>query len=157
METRGIQYLKEQGVQFEVRLYEYAKSSDKSVAEIASEQTGIEPERMIKSLVVKLKNGEFVFALMPADKKISMKKLAKAAGAKSASMSKPDEAERITGYKVGGVSPFGSKQALRVFMDSSLEDFDFVGINGGGRGVILKVSMDDLKRLLNPVIEDLAG
>ncbi len=147
MKTRGISYLESQKIEFKVFVYDHKVKG----AEFAAIQTGIELSRMIKTLVVcDVKGKDFFFVLMPGDKSVDMKKLAKCLGYKKMRMSTVEEAQKLTDYLVGGISPFGSKTALPVVMESSLERFDKIGINGGGRGVIVELSLDDLKSLLNP-------
>ncbi len=147
MKTRGISFLEKKGIEFKVFLYDHKVKG----AEFASEQTGIELERMIKTLVVcDVRGKDFFFVLMPGDKSVDMKKLAKCLGLKKMRMSTIDEAQKLTDYLVGGISPFGAKTKLPVVLEESLEKFEKVGINGGGRGVIVELALNDLKSLLNP-------
>ena len=140
-ETRGTSQLRRAKV--EHRLHEYAYSGQGPAAGEAAEQLGIEPERMFKSLVAAA-GDELVFALLPATAELSLKKLASAAGAKSARMAQPKDAERATGYQVGGISPLGSRRPLRAFLDSSALGFDRVFLNAGGRGKIVELATTDL-------------
>jgi len=115
-------------------------------AVFASEAIGIPVEQTIKSLVVEVSKQNCFVVLMPGSKTISLKKLAKTFGAKRAEMAHPAVAERITGYLVGGISPFGMRQRLRVIIDTALLSFDKVAINGGKRGLMLIMNpMDILK------------
>lgn len=125
-------------------------------AEQAAEALAVEPARMFKSLVART-GDEFVFALVPASAELSLKKLAAAAGVKHAQMAEPRDAERITGYQVGGISPLGSRRPLRVFLDSSAEAFARVCLNGGGRGQIVEVATADLLRLTGATACDLGA
>ncbi len=153
MKTRGMEFLEKNKVQYKVYFYDHKVKG----AEFASEQTGIELERMIKTLVVcDVKGKDFYFVLMPGDKSVDMKKLAKCLGLKKMRMSTVEEAQKLTNYLVGGISPFGAKTKLPVVMEKSLEKFEEVGINGGGRGVIVELAIQDLKKLLNPKAENLA-
>lgn len=149
--TRGIEFLEKSGAAFETLLYE----CDVKGAEAAARATGVPLEQMIKTLVVKFADGGLAFVLMGGDGEVSMKKLAKAAGAKGAEMTKPADAERLTGYLVGGISPFGARKKLDVFMDETLTLYDELAINGGGRGVIVKLKTGDIIKLLSPAIDDL--
>ena len=153
MKTRGIDFLEKNNIEFKVYSYDHKVKG----AEFAAEQTGIELERMIKTLVVcDVKGKDFYFVLMPGDKSIDMKRLAKCLGVKKARMSTVEEAQRLTNYLVGGISPFGARTRLPVIMEKALEEFEKVGINGGGRGIIVELSLKDLKSLLNPQICQLA-
>ncbi len=153
MKTRGMEFLEKKGIDYKVYFYDHKVKG----AEFAAEQTGIELERMIKTLVVcDVKGKDFYFVLMPGDKNIDMKKLAKCLGLKKMRMSTVDEAQKLTNYLVGGISPFGAKTPLPVVMEKSLKDFEKVGINGGGRGVIVELSLNNLKEILKPEICEIA-
>lgn len=153
MKTRGIEFLEKNKVNFDVHLYDHKVKG----AEFAAKQTGIELKRMIKTLVVcDVKGKDFYFVLMPGDKSMDMKRLAKCLGIKKMRMSTVDEAQKLTDYLVGGISPFGAKTKRPVIMEKSLERFEKIGINGGGRGVIVQLSVRDLKSLLNPKICDIS-
>jgi Cys-tRNA(Pro)/Cys-tRNA(Cys) deacylase len=143
--TRAVQFLKEQGISFEVAEYEHVEKG----AVFASEAIGMPIEQTIKSLVVGLAQSGYLVVLIPGSKTISFKKLAKACGAKKAGMADPFTAERLTGYKVGGVSPFGMKQRLRVMIDAGLLACDKVAINGGKRGLMLIMSAADILKATN--------
>ena len=125
-------------------------------AEQAASDLGIEPERMYKSLVATA-GTELVFALVAADAALSLKKLAAAAGAKHAEMAAPRDAERATGYQVGGISPLGSRKRLRVFLDEGADRFERICLNAGNRGHIVEVGTADLVRLTGASVVDLAA
>jgi Cys-tRNA(Pro)/Cys-tRNA(Cys) deacylase len=150
-QTRGTTALRQAGV--EHRLLRYAYRADGG-AEQAADDLGVERERMFKSLVVRA-GDELVFALVQAGAALSLKKLSAAAGAKHAAMADPREAERATGYQVGGISPLGSRKRLRVFLDSGAGEFDRICLNGGNRGHIVEVSTADLVRLTGAELRDL--
>ena len=153
MKTRGMEFLEKKGIDYKVYFYDHKVKG----AEFAAEQTGIELERMIKTLVVcDVKGKDFYFVLMPGDKSVDMKKLAKCLGLKKMRMSTVDEAQKLTNYLVGGISPFGAKASLPVVMEKSLEKFEKVGINGGGRGVIVELALNDLKTILKPEVCEVA-
>lgn len=86
-----------------------------------------------------------------------MKKLAAVLGGKSAQMMRPADAERLTGYKVGGVSPFGQKKAVPTAMDETAILFDRVLINGGQRGLLLGVAPDEALRATDGLLADLTA
>ncbi len=87
--------------------------------------------------------------LMPGDRQLSMKSLAKACGVKRAAMGDIRTAERITGYLVGGISPFGTKQKLQVVMESgNILSFDKILINAGQRGTMLLMAPADVRTTL---------
>jgi Cys-tRNA(Pro)/Cys-tRNA(Cys) deacylase len=150
--TRGTKALGALGVPFRVHVYEHAAKG----AAFAAESLGIEPGRLAKTLVAEV-DGEPVFVLVPGDLSLSLKALARAAGGKAAVMAQPSAAERLTGYQVGGISPFGARKPLRVFAERRFLEHDQVALNAGGRGVIVELGRDDLVRALSPTVAELAG
>ena len=99
--------------------------------------------------------GAVVCVLGPSDAEVSLKKLAAAAGAKDAAMLPPAEAERITGYHVGGISPFGQKKRSRVFIDRAALAFPMLVMNGGRRGLQVELAADDVLRVLGAMAVEL--
>ena len=106
--------LEKAGVVFSLHEYEYDPGATR-VGMQAAQALGIEPARLLKTLMARA--GDIVCVLAPSDREINLKKLAAAAGAKSAAMLGAADAERITGYHVGGISPFGQKKRVAVFID----------------------------------------
>ena len=153
MKTRAISLLEKMGVGYEVLNYKH----DVKGAKYAADSLGADIKQMIKSLVIKDNNNCFYFCLMPGHLEVSVKKAAKLLNVKSAAMATSEEAERLTGYFVGGISPFGSKNELKVIIDSSLILHEQIYINGGARGVILKMKFSDLQKTLEPLSGDIAA
>jgi Cys-tRNA(Pro)/Cys-tRNA(Cys) deacylase len=145
--TRGTKALTALGVAYEVHVYEHRVKG----AAFAAEALGIDPARLAKTLVSEV-DGEPVFVLVPGDASLDLKALAGAAGGKHAAMVEPKTAERLTGYQVGGISPFGARRALPLYAERSYLEHDQVALNGGGRGVILELARDDLVRVLGPTV-----
>ncbi len=145
MSTRAIKYLKQKDIPFKVIKYE---QEDKG-AEFAAKATGFPVEKTIKTLVVELGREKYSFAPMPGDKYLDLKSLAKACSEKRVSMADIATAQRLTGYQVGGISPFGSKQRLPVVMEESLLQFDNVIINAGQRGIMLMMAPEDIVKALD--------
>ena len=138
--------LEKAGVAFKLHEYDY----DPNAARIgmqAAEALGIEPARLLKTLMAKAGN-DVVCVLAPSDREVNLKKLAATAKAKSAAMLGAAEAERITGYHVGGISPFGQKKRARVFIEQSALAFPQIVCNGGRRGLQVELEPDDLIRVL---------
>ena len=139
------------GVAFTLHEYDY----DPDAARIgmqAAQALGVDPARLLKTLMAKA--GAIVCVLVPSDREVSLKKLAAAAGAKDAAMLPPGEAERITGYHVGGISPFGQKRRVRVFIERAALDFPTIVCNGGRRGLQVELAPADLVRLLGASAAD---
>ena len=145
MSTRAIKYLKQKDIPYKVIKYEQEEKG----AEFAAKATGFPIEKTIKTLVVELGQEKYCFALMPGDKQLDLKSLAKACSVKRAAMVDIATAQRLTGYQVGGVSPFGSKQRLPVVMEESMLKFDNVIINAGQRGIMLMMAPEDIVKALN--------
>ena len=152
MRTRAINFLKQKGVTFDVVDYDHKQKG----AKFASEAIGFPLAKTIKTLVVDLGPKGHALVLMPGDKNLSPKKLAKAFGVKRTTMADTASAERLTGYLVGGISPFGTKQKLPVIMEKCLLKADAVAINAGQRGVMLVLKPEDIVSALNAVIDELA-
>jgi Cys-tRNA(Pro)/Cys-tRNA(Cys) deacylase len=145
MSTRAIKFLEQRGIPFEVVKYEHKEKG----AGFAAGATGFPLERTIKTLVVDLGDKRYCIALLAGDKKLSEKRLAKACSVKRAAMADAATAERLTGYLLGGISPFGSKQKLPVVMEKSILNFDQVLVNAGQRGTLLKMSPAAIKKALD--------
>lgn len=145
MSTRAIQYLNKKGINFKVVEYEH----DEKGAEFAARAIGFPLERTIKTLVVDLGNKKYSFALMPGDKQLALKQLAKVCNVKRAAMVDTATAERLTGYLVGGISPFGAKKNLTAVIEKGLLKFDGVAINAGQRGVMLIMTPGDIVKVLD--------
>src|ERR1043165_8350282 len=122
----------------------------------AAEALGIEPARLLKTLMAKAGNA-VVCVLVPSDTEVSLKKLAAEAGAKDAAMLPAPEAERVTGYHVGGISPFGQKKRVRVFVAQSALAHETVIVNGGRRGLQIELAPADLVRVLEATAAELVA
>lgn len=147
--TRATKALEAAGVAFTVHSYDYDPNADR-VGLQAAEALGEAPDRVLKTLMVLL-DGKPACAILPSDREVAMKKLAAALGGKSAAMMKPADAERLTGYKVGGISPFGqTKQVPMVFEAAALEH-PLVYINGGQRGLQVCLAPGDAVKVLGAV------
>jgi Cys-tRNA(Pro)/Cys-tRNA(Cys) deacylase len=138
--------LQKAGVTFQLHEYDYDPDAPR-IGMQAAEALGIEPQRLLKTLMARA-GDKVVCVLVPSDREVNLKKLAAAAKAKSAAMLGAQEAERITGYHVGGISPFGQKKRVPVFIDKSALAFDCLVLNGGRRGLQVELKPDDLMRAL---------
>ncbi len=150
--TRATQALDHAGIAYSVQSYDYNPDADK-VGLQAAAALGEEPRRVLKTLMALL-DGKPVCVIVPSDCEVSMKKLAAALGGKSAQMMKPADAERITGYKVGGISPFGQTKRVPVAIETSAMAHDLVYMNGGQRGLQVRLSPADAARVLNAAVAD---
>lgn len=105
----------------------------------AASAMGLPAGMVFKTLMVSA-GAETVMTLVPSDRELNLKALAHAAGAKTADLVKPADAERISGYHIGGISPLGQKKKLRCFIDESALDLEAMVINGGQRGLQIKIA-----------------
>jgi Cys-tRNA(Pro)/Cys-tRNA(Cys) deacylase len=120
----------------------------------AAEAMGVSPGEVFKTLMAEL-DGKPICAIVPSDEEVNMKKLAAALGGKSAHMMKPADAERLTGYKVGGISPLGQRKHVPTALDEMAQLYDEIFLNGGQRGLQIRIKPDDLVTALDCVIADL--
>jgi Cys-tRNA(Pro)/Cys-tRNA(Cys) deacylase len=152
MSTRAIRYLNQKDIHFNVIEYEH----DEKGAEFAAKAIGFPLEKTIKTLVVDLGYKKYAFALLPGNKQLDLKRLAKVCRVKRAAMVDTAMAERLTGYFVGGISPFGAKQNLPVLMEETLLKFDRVAINAGQRGVMLIIAPGDIVKSIDGNVAKIA-
>lgn len=135
--TRATLALQKAGVAFRTLTYTYDPSAER-IGLQAAEAIGADPGRVLKTLMAEV-DGKPVCVVVPSDREVSMKKLAAAFGGKAAQMMRPADAERMTGYVVGGISPFGQKRAVPTAMEETALAQETVFLNGGQRGVQVEV------------------
>ena len=145
MSTRAILFLKKKNIPHQVIKYEH----DEKGAQFAALTTGYPLERTVKTLVVELGRKNYCLALLPGHRELNLKKLASALNVKRSAMVDIKTAERLTGYLVGGISPFGTRQRLETVMESSILENSEILINAGQRGVMLKMDPKDVVDVLN--------
>jgi len=153
--TPATQFLDQAGISYTLTTYDYDPAGGR-VGLQAAEALGADPGLVLKTLMAEV-DGRAVCVVLASDREVAMKKLAAAAGGKSATMMKPADAERITGYKVGGVSPFGQKRRVPTFLDAAALDHDKVFVNGGGRGLQVELAPQDLVQGLDARVAELSA
>jgi Cys-tRNA(Pro)/Cys-tRNA(Cys) deacylase len=153
--TRATQMLEKLGVAFKLHAYDYDPNAE-AIGLAAAAAVGVEPKRMLKTLMAEL-DGKPVCAVIASDKEVSMKKLAAALGGKSAKMMKPADAERLTGYHVGGISPFGQKKRVPVAIDEAALAETTVYLNGGQRGLQIELDPNAAAIALGAVARPIAA
>lgn len=151
--TPATQTLTKAGIPFTLAQYDYDPDAER-VGLQAAESMGVSPSEVFKTLMAEL-DGKPVCAIVPSDEEVNMKKLAAALGGKSAHMMKPADAERLTGYKVGGISPLGQRKLVPTALDELAGLYDEIFLNAGQRGLQIRIKPDDLVRALNCVTADL--
>lgn len=147
--TRATQVLSQAGIAFTVHAYDYDPGAER-VGLQAAEALGEAPHRVLKTLMAEV-DREPVCVVVPSDREVSMKKLASAFHGKSANMMKPADAERLTGYHVGGISPFGQKKSVPTAIEETALAEPLVYINGGQRGLQVRLDPKDALKALKAV------
>jgi len=153
--TRATKALEQAGIAFTVVTYDYDPDADR-IGMQAAEAIGEDPARVLKTLMA-LVDGKPVCVVAPSDKEVSMKKLAAAFGGKAAQMMKPADAERISGYKVGGISAFGQMKLPRVAIEAAAMHHDLVYMNGGQRGLQVRLKPSDAAAALKAIVAPLVA
>lgn len=148
--TRATQTLAKAGIAFSVHTYDYDPNAER-IGLQAAEAIGEAPHRVLKTLMAEV-DGKPVCVVVPSDREVSMKKLAAAFGGKSAAMMKPAAAEKATGYVVGGISPFGQKKPVPTAIEEAAMAEAFVYMNGGQRGLQVRLSPADARDVLKAII-----
>lgn len=144
--TPAVVALEKSGVAHTLHPYEHDPSSDLSYGMEAAEAIGVDAPQVFKTLLADV-DGKLVVGIVPVDRKLDLKALARAAGGKKAAMAEPAAAERATGYVVGGISPLGQKTRHMTVLDESAEVFDVIYVSGGRRGLDVGLAPADLLTL----------
>ena len=152
--TPGINVARQNKIVHRVHEYTHDASSESYGFE-AADKLGVPGAQVFKTLVVALDSKELAVGVIPVSSMLSMKLIAKAAGAKKAAMADPADVERSTGYVLGGVSPLGQKKRLKTIIDSSAEKFATIYVSAGRRGLEIELSPMDLKKLTNGVFAEI--
>ncbi len=141
--TPAINALRAAGVPFELHTYDHDPASMSFGAEAAT-ALGVAQDRVFKTLLACTDQARLVVAIVPVNTMLDLKALATVSGAKRAEMADPSQAQRSTGYVVGGISPIGQRRALPTILDESAQDFETVLVSGGRRGLDVELSPADL-------------
>jgi len=147
--TPAVRLLREKRVAFEPHLYDW---KEKGGTARAAAQLGVEEHTVVKTLLMETDARKPLVVLMHGDREVSTKQLARALDTKSVSPCDPATAQRLTGYVVGGISPFGTRTKLQVYAEATIFTLPKIYINGGKRGFLVSLSPRDLRSVL-PVEE----
>ena len=153
MQTPATAFLKAHGIAFTEHPYEYVEHGGTAVSAEALE---VPEHEVVKTLVMQDERAKPLIVLMHGDRKVSTKNLARQASRKSIEPCRPDVAQRHTGYQVGGTSPFGTRKRLPVYMERSIAALPAIYINGGRRGLLVKIKTQELVSVLKPQLVDVA-
>lgn len=152
--TPAIVALEAAGVTFAVQSFEV--HDDRNYGRAAAAALGVEEERVFKTLLAEV-DGQPAVGIVPVSGQLSLKELAAALSGKKAEMMDPGVAQRLTGYVVGGISPFGQKRLLPTVIDETCILFDTVFVSAGKRGMDVEVAPDDLVRLLEAIVAPISA
>jgi Cys-tRNA(Pro)/Cys-tRNA(Cys) deacylase len=154
--TPAIKAAESAGVTVKVHEYQHDPGNTQYGLE-AAEALGLDPARVFKTLLVR-QNGDdrrLAVAVVAVTGQLDLKAMAAACGAKKVEMADPAQAERVTGYVVGGISPLGQKRGLPTVLDASVNDFATVFVSGGRRGLDIEIAPDDLTRLCQASVAEI--
>jgi Cys-tRNA(Pro) deacylase len=143
--TPATQALRKAGVAYGEHVYDYVEHG--GTAE-AARQLDVDEHRIVKTLLMQDDAGKELVILMHGDCSVSTRNLARSIGAKSAAPCTPEQAQRATGYRVGGISPFGTRKRLPVYAERTIFELPRLLINGGKRGYLLEMEPVVLTTLL---------
>ena len=145
-ETPATQFLREHKVEFTEHPYEYLEHGG---AQHSAQVLGFDPFTVVKTLVMQDQDSKPLIVLMHGNRTVSTKNLARQIGAKSVEPCKPEVANRHSGYLVGGTSPFATRRAMPVYVESSILELPRIAINGGRRGYLVGIDPQVCVRLLS--------
>jgi Cys-tRNA(Pro) deacylase len=146
--TPAVRALRAADVEFEPLIYRYVEHGGTSVS---SAELGWPEHAVIKTLVMQRDDKQGIVVLMHGDCEVSVRNLARMIGARTVTPCQPKDAERLTGYQVGGISPFGTKTKMPVYIESTILELPRIAINGGKRGFLISIAPNDVARVLAPV------
>jgi Cys-tRNA(Pro) deacylase len=138
--------LRQRGIAFSEHTYKYV---DHGGTAVPAQALGVPEHHIVKTLVMEDEDRKPLIVLMHGDRTVSTKNLARQAGRKSIEPCAPEVAQRHTGYQVGGTSPFGTRKALPVYVERTILALPEIYINGGRRGLLLKIRSADLGAALS--------
>ena len=150
--TQAVRFLREKKVEFIPHLYDYV---EKGGTRESAKQLGVDEHAVIKTLIFETNEKKPLIVLMHGDREVSTKNLARLLGVKSVDPATPEKASKLTGYLVGGTSPFGTRTVMPVYVERTVFDLDKIYINGGKRGFLVEIHADVLN-ILNAKQVDVA-
>jgi Cys-tRNA(Pro) deacylase len=153
MKTPATEFLRKHGIVYTEHRYEYVEHGGTAVS---AQSLGVPEREVVKTLVMQDDEAKPLIVLMHGDRQVSTKNLARQAGKKSIEPCRPEVAQRHSGYQVGGTSPFGTRKPLPVYMERSIGELPAIYINGGRRGLLVKIRTGDLVAVLNPQLVEVA-
>ncbi|MGB1884300.1 MAG: Cys-tRNA(Pro) deacylase [Gammaproteobacteria bacterium] len=153
--TPAIKLLQKRSIEHQVLTYEHDPDARAYGLE-AAEKLGLDPAHVFKTLIVELDSGPLAMGIVPVAQTLNMKAMARACAARKAQLAERKDAERATGYVMGGISPLGQKKRLPCVLDKSATDLQTVYVSGGRRGLDLALAPGALIELLEAKLESIA-
>jgi Cys-tRNA(Pro) deacylase len=151
--TPATVFLAKHGVAFSEHHFEYVEHGGTAHTAVA---LGVPEHEVVKTLIMETERGDPLVVLMHGDLKVSTRELARAAGVKRIAPCRPEDAQRHSGYLIGGTSPFGTRKNMPVYLERSVLELPRIYINGGRRGYLLGIDSAELMRVLSPVLVEVA-
>ena len=142
--TPATVYLDKLGVKYVKHSYDYARKG----SDVAADGLGVGLHEVVKTLIMQKEDGEPIVMLQHGDKEVSLKDLARQIGAKNVAACEIKDAQKYTGYLVGGISPFGTKRQMPVYAEEAILKLPKFYINGGQRGFILEITPAEIQKAL---------
>ncbi len=140
--TQAVRYLREKKAEFVPHIYDYV---EKGGAKESARQLGIDLHAVVKTLVFETNEKKPLIVLMHGDLDVSTKNLARFLGVKSVEPATPERASKLTGYLVGGTSPFGIKTQMPIYAEATIFDLERIYVNGGKRGFLVEIEPSSLR------------
>jgi Cys-tRNA(Pro)/Cys-tRNA(Cys) deacylase len=151
VDTPAVRAASSAGLRFEVVRTDRPNSAEESAA-----LQGIQLGQLLRTIVIRRGTDDYLFVLVPGGRQIDWPKLRRHLGVKRLSLPDQEEAERVTGYERGAITPFGAAESWPVIADTAVRTFETVAIGGGARGVNLHMAPDELIRAVDAQIADIA-
>jgi Cys-tRNA(Pro) deacylase len=151
--TAAIRVLRQRGIPFTEHQYRYEERGGTAVS---ARELGVDEHTVVKTLVMEDENRQPLIVLMHGDREVSTKQLARQLGRRAIQPCDPAVAQRHTGYQVGGTSPFGTAKRLPVFVERSILELEAVFVNGGRRGLLVRLPPSSLVDALGAAPVDVA-
>ncbi|MCK4690947.1 MAG: Cys-tRNA(Pro) deacylase [Desulfuromonadales bacterium] len=152
--TQAIRLLKQHKAKFTPRPYRY---EEKGGTKVSARELGIDEFHIIKTLVMEDDQQRPLLILMHGSYEVSLKQLARQLRVKQITPCPPKKAERLTGYQTGGISPFGTRQQLPIYIEETILSLDNICINGGRRGLLVEIDPQVLSNILSPALVNVAN
>ena len=152
--TAAVRILEAARCDFQLCHYAYVERGGTRASSLA---LGVDEHCVVKTLIFEQSDSKPLIVLMHGDSQVSAKGLARQLGAKSVKPCTPQVAQKHSGYQVGGTSPFGTRKAMPIYMQRSIADLECIYINGGKRGLLLKLAPEVVVQVLGPTLVDVCA